>query len=249
MLKNLFSYVSLTTFLFLTMTGISFAAQFQFPSKIKYDIFVGGTKSASSDFAVESPRSKAGMLPMYRLSFGNFQGLGFTSRDKIYTVVFQDTLSLSKTMLIRGKEKVYEMKAKKAQGMFGDEETDVFVYQEESLAGPIETEPYTPYPVIDLLSLFLVASESVATGKKGPQNLSFFVKRSTEVVQLEQVGNASISYQGQTVQTTKVVLTYQGREAFKLYIYRDKNGFSFPVQFSIDDEQQGLVELRATKAF
>lgn len=226
------------------MTGVSLAAQFQFPSKIEYDIFVNGAKKASSSFSVVSKGTS-----LYQLSFGNFQGLGFTSRDKIYTVVFQDTLSLSKTKLMRGKEKVYEMKAKKAQGMFGDEETNIFVYQEESLAGPIETEPYTPYPVIDLLSLFLVASETVASGKKGPQDFSFFVKRSTEIVQLEQVGNASISYQGQTVQTTKVVLTYQGMEAFKLHIYQDQYGFYFPVQFSIDDEQEGLVKLRATKAF
>jgi hypothetical protein len=247
MLKNLFSFVGLTMFLLLTMTGASFAAPFKFPAKINYDIFVNGNKKASSDFSVTSKKDKTG-TPVYQLFFGKFQALGFTSKDKIFTVVFKKDLSLSRTILMRGKDNVYEMKAKKGSGMFEDEAI-TFVYIEDTLTGPIETEPYTPYPVIDLLSLFMVASESVANGNKGTQNFSFFVKKSTEVVELTHRGNATVSYQGRNVKTTVVELSHQGREVLTLNIYLDKNGFHFPVQLSIKGEAQGLVEFRATKAY
>ncbi len=247
MLKNLFSFVGLTMFLLLTMTGASFAAPFKFPAKINYDIFVNGSKKASSVFSVVSKKDKAG-TPVYQLFFGNFKALGFTSKDQIYTIVFKTDLSLSRTVLTRGKKTIYEMKAKKGSGMFEDEAI-TFVYTEDTLTGPIETEPYTPYKVIDLLSLFIVASKSVASGNKGPQKFSFFVKKSTEVVELIHRGNATVSYQGQNVTTTVVELSHQGREVLKLNIYRDKSGFHFPVKLSITGEAQGLVEFRATKAY
>ncbi|RKZ41986.1 MAG: hypothetical protein DRQ41_07550 [Gammaproteobacteria bacterium] len=246
MLKNFFSFVGLTMFLLLTMMDASFAAPFKFPNKIHYDIFVNGSNEASSTFSFVSKKDKAG-TPVYQLSFGNFQALGFTSRDKIYTVIFQKDLSLSRTVLMRGNEKFYEMKAKKGSGMF-DDEAITFIYAEDTLTGPIETEPYTPYPVIDLLSLFLVASESVATNK-GQQNFSFFVKKSTEIVKLIPLDKAEVSYQGAEVSTTVMELSHQGREILKLNIYRDKNGFHFPLRLSIKDEEQGLVEFRATKAY
>ncbi|KHD07995.1 hypothetical protein PN36_08900 [Candidatus Thiomargarita nelsonii] len=247
--KNFFSFVCLTTIIF-ALTGASLAAPFNFPSKIKYDIFVDGAKKASSDFSRALKRDRSG-TPVYQLSFGNFQALGFTSRDKIYTFVFKDSLSLSRTLLVRGKKKVYEMKAKKAQGMFGEGDTDVFVYKEETSAGSIQTEPYTPYKVIDLLSLFLVASESVASGNQKPQtqDFSFFVKKSTEVVQLKQLAKKTVPYQGRNVSTTVMELSHQDQEIFKLYIYKDNKGFYFPVQLSIEDDEQGLVELKATEAF
>jgi len=231
---------------FLLTTGTSFAASFNFPAKINYDIFVNGSKKASSTFSVVSKRDRAG-TPVYQLFFGNFQALGFTSKDKIYTVIFKNDLSLSRTVLKRGKEKVYEMKAKKGSGMF-DDEAITFVYKEDTLTGPIETEPYTPHPVIDLLSLFMVASENVANGK-GPQDFSFFVKKSTEIVKLTPRGKAKVSYQGQDVSTTVVELSHQGREVLKFNIYTDKSGFHFPVQLSIKGEAQSLVEFRATKAY
>ena len=232
-------------FLLLTMMDASFAAPFKFPNKIHYDIFVNGSNEASSTFSFVSKKDKAG-TPVYQLSFGNFQALGFTSRDKIYTVIFQKDLSLSRTVLTRGKEKIYEMKAKKGSGMF-DDEAITFVYTEDTLTGPIETEPYTPHRVIDLLSLFLVASESVASGNKGPQNFSFFVKRSTEVVKLKHVAKANVSYRGKKVPTTVIELSHQGKEVLKLNIYHDGK-FYFPVRLSITDKQ-GLVEFRATQAF
>lgn len=245
--KNFVSLaICLMTFFLLSMTGASFAAQFKFPNKIKYDILVG-SKKASSDFSCQSKTDNSG-TPLHLLSFGNFQALGFTSRDKIYTFIFKNDLSLSRTILTRGKEKVYEMKAKKAKGMFDNKETTVFVYTEERLLGTIETEPYTPYPVIDLLSLFMVASKSVASGNKR-QNFSFFVKKSTKTVELTHRGTEQVSYQGRNVKTTVVELTHQSQEVFKLNIYQDNNGFYFPVQISIEDDEQGLVQFRATKAF
>jgi len=221
---------------------------FKFPSKIQYDIFVNDHKEASFEFSVSSKKTLLGLgSPMYQLSFGNVRGSDFTSIDNIYTVVFKDTLSLSWSVLMRGKEKIFEMKANKAQGIFEKKISDIFVYQKENLKGPIETEPYTLHKLIDFLSLFLVASESVANGKKGPQNFHFFVKGSTEVVQLAQVGKDFISYQGQMIPTTIVVLTYQGREIFKLHIYRDKDGFYFPIRFIFDSSEDMPIEFRTTK--
>jgi hypothetical protein len=261
--KFCLSFVCLTIVLYLAVTDVSFAAQFKFPSKIQYGVFMNGKKIANSEFSCFSRRSRGSIL-MYQLSFGNFLGLDFTLRDKIYTIVFKDILSFSRTILVRGKEKIYEIKKKKTESIFGDEKT-IFLYRDgTSLSNFIEEEYYhvgdilidssttiipLQHKVIDFLSLFLVVSESVASGNYNKhKKFHLFNNRAITVVKLKHIGRESLLYQGQNILTTVFILSYQGRDFVKLNIYHDNQGFYFPVQVIIKNKYD-LIELKANKAF
>lgn len=220
---------------------------FKFPSRISFKLFKNGSFVGECQLLYSEKTNKKGISS---LKLTNFQALGISSRESLITYIFSDNFSIYADFVKKGAKVVSEFRLKEEEGFDGTE-GQVFVHKELKKDDEIKTEISTQHPVLDLLSTFLVSSQRVASGehkKKEPFNLLF--DRSTKIVDMVYIGTEIEPYQGENVKTEVLSITIRSVEMFRLKIFKDKDGYCFPLSITLadfTDNKEGTFEMRTAR--
>ena len=222
---------------------------FKFPRKISFKLFKNGSFVGECQLLYIEETNKKGISS---LKLTNFQALGITSRESLITYIFSENFSIYANFVKKGAKVVSEFRLKEEEGFDGTE-GQVFIHKELTKDDEIKTEISTQYPVLDLLSTFLITSQRVAPGKlkkkkKEPFNLLF--GRSTKIVDMVYIGTEIEPYQGEKVETEVVAITVRSVEIFRLKIFKSKDGYCFPVSITLSDfteNKEGTFEMRTDR--
>lgn len=221
---------------------------FKFPSVINYELLKNDRIMGNCKFLYE----KEGKFPgTSTLKLKGFAGLGLTSQEWLFTYIFTKDSSIYATFTIKGKKPLSEMRLKEGMG-FDFKRQKVFIYKDLYSPHELQTEIFTLHPEIDLTALFFVTSQKVATGNHSkPQKFNFLFDKSTKIMGMTYIGTDKVSYQGKEV-STRVLLVknmHNNKEIFRFKIFKDSNGYYFPVSVVVTDftgSSQEHLELRAT---
>ena len=223
---------------------------FNFPKRIKF-------KLLKSDRIMGSCRldytKKADYKGTSRLTLKNFEGFGLTSQEWLLTYIFSHDSSIYATFLMKNKIKFSEIRLKEGVG-FDGKKGKVFVYRKLDTPDEMQTELFTKYLVIDLVSSLFVTSQRVATGKyKDVQKFNFFFGKSTKIMDMMYIGKEKAPFQGKEVDAHVLTIRYNNVEMFRLKIFKDKDGYCFPVSVTVvtdfSGNNQESFEMRADKVF
>ena len=217
-------------------------ATFKFPARIKYKLLKNDNIVGNCFLIYEKKTDKPGISSL-RLT--KFQGFGLTSQEQFLTYIYTKHSSLYAQFLLKGGTEIRQIRLKKGL-TFDLKKENVFIYQEKAKP-QMQTELFTKYPVIDLLSTFFVTSERVASGnyKKGKMHNLIFDK-STKIAKMKYLGPEDAPYKGEMVSTEVISITINNVEMFRLKIYDNGNGYYFPVSITIT-EGTGTFEMRADR--
>jgi len=233
----------ITVFLILgSIQQLRAGSPFKFPQRIQFKLIKNDNIVGECQLLYQEKTNKKGISS---LKLKNFQGLGLTSNESFVTYLFTDTSSIYAEFLLKGKEKVYEIRLK--EGLtFELKKEQVFVYKEEAKP-EMQTELFTQYPVIDLLSSFFVTSKRVALGQhKKTEKFNLIFDKSTKIADMKYMGSLKEPFQGKNVDTHVLSITISNVEMFRMKIYKDKEGYCFPVSVTIS-YQGGKFEMRADR--
>lgn len=219
---------------------------FQFPGMIKYKMFNGDNWVGSCQFSYQKKTNQDGVS---FLSMKNFQALGVTSREWLFTHIFTRDSSIYADFIMKEKTAFSEIRLKDGT-TFEGKPGKVFIYKNLESDDNMQTEIFTKHTVIDLLSMLFVTSEKVGSGKiVKVEEYNFLIDKSTKIFQAVHMGKETIDYKGQKVVTEVFSFSYHGREIFRLKIIKDSDGYCFPISvilvMDIDNEASGNVEMIA----
>jgi hypothetical protein len=215
-------------------------SDFLFPQRIQYNISQNGAALAKCTLLYTNNSNKEG-ISILRLM--EFQGMGRTSDDQLVTYMYKKNASVYADFLTKpGGQKVYEIRLK--EGMTFDlKKENVFIYKE--LAGAqMQTELFTQYPVISLQSSFFVASMRVGNGThKTNKKYNLLWDKSTKIAQMNYKGTGTSNYKNKDVPVEILSISVRGVEIFLLKIFRDKDGYCFPVSITLFNDKD-TVEMK-----
>ena len=218
----------------------------KFPKMIKFKLFKNDKIVGRCQFFY-SKETKIDDVSSLRLK--NFEGLGFTSREWLFTYIFTGDSSIYADFIMRGKEdKVSEIRLIKDAVGFDGKKGKIFRYKDLESPDEMQTEIFTEYTVIDLLSMFFVVSKKVVSGKKEVEKFNFLIDKSTKIVDMVPMLEEKAPFEGKEVDTHVFSFTYHDREIFRVKIFKDRDGFCFPVSVEIVTDFTGegqKIELRA----
>ena len=221
------------------------ADAFKFPSTIKYKLLKNDRVVGSCRFEYEK---KGKLEKMSTLKLVNFEGLGLTSQEWLLTYIYTMNSSIYAAFIMKGKDPASEIRLKEGVG-FDGASGQVFVYKELTSPDQIQTELFTQYPVIDLVSSFFVASRKVAVGNlTKAEKFNFFFGKSTKIMDMMYTGSEPVPYQGTEVTTQVLVVRYNNVEVFRFKIFQDPEGYYFPLSIVLVTDFTGgqdTFEMRA----
>lgn len=202
---------------------------FKFPQVIQYKMLKNDLIVGECQLLYKEKTDKKGISS---LMLKNFQGLGITSQERFHTYIFTESSSIYATFLLKGKEKIYEIRFKEGIGWDMKKE-HVLVYKEEAKPA-IQTPFHTQYSVIDLLSSFFITSKRVASDDyKKTVKFNLLFDKSTKVVDMKYMGCQKEPFQGKEVFTDVLSITISNIEFFRMSIFMDCDGYCFPVSVLI----------------
>jgi hypothetical protein len=222
-------------------------SSFKFPTMIKYKLLKNDKIVGRCQFFYNK-ETKINGVSSLRLK--NFEGLGFSSREWLFTYIFTDDSSIYTDFIMKGKNAISEIRLKKEALGFDGKKGKIFIYKDLESPDEMQTEIFTEYTVIDLLSMFFVVSKNVASGKEEAEKFNFLIDKSTKIVDMVPMMGEKVPFQGKEVDTHVFSFTYHDREIFRVKIFKDRNGFCFPVSvviFMDFTNQKQSIELRADK--
>jgi hypothetical protein len=220
---------------------------FKFPTMIKFKLLRNNKIIGSCQFFYEEETNKEGISS---LRMKNFEGFGFTSQEWLATYIFAKDSSIYADFIMKGRKAISEIRLKKEAIGFDGKKGKIFIYKDLESPGEMQTEIFTEYTVIDLLSMFFVVSKKVASGKEEAEKFNFLIDKSTKIVDMISMMEEKVPFQGKEVDTHVFSFTYHDREIFRVKIFKDRNGFCFPVSVEIVTDFTGSgqsIELRADK--
>lgn len=217
-------------------------APFKFPGMIQFKLLKNDNILGECKLLYQENTNKKNISS---LKLRNFQGLGYTSQEGFLTFIFKDNSSIYAEFLSKGKEKIYEIRLK--EGItFDMKKGQIFIYKEEAKP-EMQTELFTKYPVIDLLSSFFVTSKRVALGQyKKTEKFNLIFDKSTKVADMKYMGSQKEPFQGKNVDTQVLSITIRDVEMFRMAIFKDKDEYCFPVSVMISYDG-GTFEMRADR--
>lgn len=218
----------------------------QFPKSIKYKMSKDGRVLGDCllfySRNTQYPHSSS-------VSLRNFKGFGFSSNDKLYTYFNKKTLALYDALLQQGDTVVYEILHKKGGIMGEDTTTYMFKENRPGTSGKAQgTELYSKNTAIDLLSSYFVASAKVAQGAfSKPINFDMFFEKRVRPVTMEPKGSMQLEQDGKKVEVQIVRILLGKEELYRFLIATDEAGYTYPMRVIIESEDQGSLELIASK--
>lgn len=236
----------------IVFTIVSFAQSragdsFKFPKMIKFKLLKNDTIMGGCQFSYEEKTNIEGIS---YLNMRNFEGIGFTSQEWLATYIFAKDSSIYADFIMKGKKTISEIRLKEEALGFDGKKGKIFIYKDLESPNEMQTEIFTEYTVIDLLSMFFVVSKKVASGKKEVEKFNFLIDKSTKIVDMVPMLEEKAPFEGKEVHTHVFSFTYHDLEIFRVKIFKEKNGFCFPVSVKIVTDFTGSgqsIELRADK--
>ncbi|MCI0471121.1 MAG: hypothetical protein L0Y73_05630 [Candidatus Aminicenantes bacterium] len=244
-------FIIFSIVVFLVMSSLPFlwaGDPFKFPERFDFKLLKNDRIVGSCRLEYEQSGKQPGTST---LRLKNFQGLGFTSQEWLVSYIYAKDSSIYADFIMKGKTPVSEIRLKEGTAFDGTK-GQVFVYKdlESSDDKSMQTEIFTKYTVIDLLSMLFVTSQRVAEGKMGADKFNFLIDKSTKIVDMMPIGQEKVPFQGKEVSTRVFSFAYNGQEIFKVKIFKDVDGACFPVSIEIITDFTGSgqsIELRADK--
>lgn len=238
-----FNIIMIAAFLiFLGAQNSKAGELFKFPQRIQYKMLKNDNIVGECQLLYQEKTNKNGIST---LKLKDFQGLGITSQESYISYIFTDNSSIYATFLLKGKEKIYEIRLKEIIGWDMKKE-HAFVYKEEAKP-EIQAPFYTKYPVIDLLSSFFVTSKRVALGVyKKTEKFNLLFDKSTKIAEMKYMGCQKVPFQGKEVFTDRLTITISNIEFLRMNIFTDCDGYCFPVSVLIA-YQGKTFEMRADR--
>lgn len=180
----------------------------------------------------------------YLLTMKDFESLGYSSNQVLMSTVRKGDLSLLGHVVRDGGRRLrqlnYDASCKSA---IDGQTTSCFRYAEGEARKAMQTEIFTPYKALDLISSMLVAARVAHEPKFEKRDFNFMFNRHTRQVQLSAHGSEKIETPLGKMRTTVLALELpdDGGEIYRFYIGQDKRG-SFPVRMVYEDPKEGTVE-------
>ena len=217
-----------------------------FPKKMSFQVNSG---IAQGSFDLDFAEVLAEGRPRYSLVLRNFGGLGMTSKQELWSYVFQDDLSLY-GHLVREQngERIREVFLNNdCKSAMGQVRTTCFLYKEHASGDSTQTELFADDPAIDLVSSLLAATRWTAKGSKKTADFVFIFEDSTEKVSLVPAGTEKLVVGGRQLMTTKWSMRPRGDdfELYRFHIARDQQGRFFPAKMVFVDSNKGPIEFLA----
>jgi uncharacterized caspase-like protein len=214
--------------------GGAVKSAFKFPSRISYKSFKNGSFVGECQFLYSERTDKKGISS---LKLTNFQGLGLTLNERLISYIFSDDLSLYASFLQRGVKVVLEMRWKEVMGFDGKEGKEL-IFKDIYTDDVIQKEHFIDRNLrsIDILSALLVASQRIASGKyESKESFNLIFDKRIRVVDMVHLGQEKIPFHGKEVSSQVLAIVYHNIELFRLNIFRDNDGYWFPVKISFID--------------
>lgn len=221
--------------------------ELKFPKKIKFKLLKNNRVMASCIFIYNKKTDKKGIS---QLKMTNFEGLGINSRQWLTTYIFAENSSIYADFIMEDNTPVSEIRLIKNGRRFDGKIGKIFQYKDLKSDDALETELFAEHTVIDLLSMLFVTSRRVATGKKGTEKYNFLIDKSTKIVDMMPMEDETAPFNGKEVPVHVLAFAYQNQEIFRVRIFKDSDGYCFPVSISIVTDFTGKaqpVELRADR--
>ncbi len=228
-----------------------------FPQEIKFKVRKGNMLAGSFNLSFgDDLNAEDG--DRYQIMLSDFEGLGFSSGQQLVSFVFKDDLALFGHVVLGedGKQVREVLLDTDCTSVIGHKKTRCFKYREfdKGTAGaPIQTEIFTPYKAIDLISSILVAThvaDGERTAQRDRQGFDFIFNRSTKQVLLVYEGVEEIDTPSGRRSVVALSLRHMAteHELYKFYIGRDAElRRSFPVKVVFVDDKGSRLELVAAE--
>jgi hypothetical protein len=214
--------------------GGTVKSAFKFPSRISYKSFKNGSFVGECQFLYRERTDKKGISS---LKLTNFQGLGITSKESLISYIFSDDLSLYASFLKGGAKVISEVRLREVMGFDGKERIK-FIFKDIYTDDEIQKEHFIGHNFnpIDLLSALFVTSQRVASGKyDSKERFDLIFGKRIRVVDMVHLGRKKIPFQGKEVSSEVLAIVYLNNELFRLNIFKDNEGYCFPVKISFVD--------------
>lgn len=215
---------------------------FKFPTLILYKLVQKAAIMGECTLSYEYESNQEGISG---LKLTNFQGMGRSSNETFHTYLFSKNYSLYAAIVKKGGKTIQEIRLKDGIN-FEYKKEKVFVYKDAKQPG-LQTELFTQFPVIDLLSSIFIVSQRVSSGeykKKAPYN--FIFNQSTKIAEISYAGQGTAPFLGKNITTEILLISIRDVEMFRMYVYKDPEGFYFPVSITISGDS-GTLEMRADR--
>ncbi len=227
----------------ITLTSTADAADPIFPKVIQFKVRTGSLLTGSFDLSFgDDLNAEDG--DRYLITLKNFEGLGFSSDQELWSMIFKKDLALYGHVVVADAESGEVIRQvfldTDCTSAIGQEKTSCFKYQEKATGAAIQTEIFTPYLAIDLVSSIVVATHEASRPDFTETHFNFIFNKTTKQVTLVQAGTEEIETptgkQAATVLTLKLKDT--DFELYRFYIARAQQGH-YPAKMLFVDETKG----------
>jgi hypothetical protein len=218
---------------------------FKFPQMITFNVLKDDKNVGSCQLFYQEKTEREGLS---YLRIKNFQGFGFNSDEWLASYIFAHDFSLYAEFLLKENKKIYEIKLTEGKGFDGKKDK-IIVYKEKGKP-EIQIIPFTEYPIIDLLAIPLITSKKAVTGNLEREKFNLLFGKSTIIVDMSYESQEVVRFQGSGVSAAVFSINYKNAEMFRLKIFKDSDGYCFPVSVVIVNDfvgSGGTFEIRANK--
>ena len=287
-LIKIFKFCSLLFFFLLSSVNVFAQQNFKFPKSIKYKI-IKNDRIIGNSLCIFNSISTTN----YLLIMKHFEGFGFESHDELYSFLLKkNNFVLERSFISKGRYSrkkhniINELFVQEDISFFGIKNNKdinrgmVIKYCEKE--NEMEKCPFIhteidldQYPLIDLLSSFIIISERVANDKyKKPEYFYFFISSFLYFVHMNFIQEEQIIIEGKKYNNTKVITLKSEKNKIKLgrkeadsilkknadclfnekflftfYIYKDHNGYCYPAKIKFTNYNNYSLEFMLKKYF
>lgn len=219
-----------------------------FPSELSFKVRKGQLLTGRFQLAFGVDLNAPTDVDGYQLTLSEFESLGYSSNQKLVSTVMVDDLSLYGHVVWDGDKVLRQLfLVRNCRSALGGE-TSCFRYKEGTDGNELQTEIFTPYPALDLVSSILVAAR--ATEEKGfkGRDYNFMFNSTTRQVSLVARDSEEIDTPLGRMKTRVLALVHKdsGVELYRFYVGRDRQG-AFPVRMVYEDQREGTIEFLVDK--
>ncbi len=236
-------FLGLSAVAWLTLASTAHAASPIFPKEIQFKVRKGSLLTGSFDLSFgEDLTAQDG--DRYVITLRKFEGLGFTSQQELWSMIFKNDFSLYGHVVLAdatSREPIRRVFLDpNCKSAIAQKKTKCFKYREKSTGDAIQTEIFAPYSAIDLISSIVVATREASQVDFIEKHFNFIFNKTTKQVTLVHQGTQDL----ETTTGTKVTAVLSLRlkdtdfELYRFYIAQDAHGH-YPAKLLFVDEANG----------
>ena len=219
-----------------------------FPRQIHFNVKKGIT-GGSFDLSFGEDLT-AEKKDRYQIKLAEFEGLGFSSDQELFSMIAKKDLSLYGHIVVGAdKQRIRQvLLADDCKSGMGRDTTTCFKYQDQEGDNALQTEIFTPYLAIDLVSSIVVATQEASKRTFSPTNFNFIFNKLTKQVTLAREGAESLETPLGRRDTVILSLKLKDTdfELYRFYIGRDAKGH-YPVKMVFVDDNDDAMEFTAER--